>query len=110
MTRRKGERPIPKVVKPYGPDHPVAHWIADGDGWFDAWVGQMCTPYAVLTKRTGIANARLFELSFGEPPTLAEIDALAKVWLVPPEGLIASIADASACQPLFGPAKRGRMQ
>ncbi len=98
MSRRKGERPIPKEVRPYSWDHPVAHWIADGDGWFDAWVGQMCTPYAVLTRRTGITNERLLELSFGEAPTLSEIDALAKVWLVPPEGLIASIADAGACQ------------
>ncbi len=107
MSRRKGERPIPKTVRPYDADHPVRRWIADGDGdgWFDAWVGQMCTPYAVLTKKTGIAQERLFELSFGEPPTLAEIDALAKVWLVPPEGLIASIADASACQPLFAASK-----
>lgn len=105
MSRRKGEIPIPKVVRPYDADHPVKKWIADGDGWFDAWVGQMCTPYAELVKRTGIAQDRLFELSFGDAPTLSEIDALAKVWLVPAEGLIASIADASACQPLFGPSK-----
>lgn len=106
MTRRKGERPIVKEVRAWSADHPVAKWIADGDGWFDAWVGQMCTPYAVLTKKTGIASDRLFELSFGEPPTLTEIDALAKVWFVTPEGLISSIAEASACQPLFAAAKR----
>lgn len=105
MSRRKGERPIPKEVRAYSWDHPVAHWIADGDGWFDAWVGQMCTPYAVLTRRTGITSERLFELSFGDAPTLSEIDALAKVWLVPPEGLIASIADADACQSRLAAAK-----
>lgn len=105
MSRRKGERPIPKVVRPYTADHPVARWIADGSVWFDAWVGQMCTPYAVLTKKTEISQARLFELSSGEPPTLSEISVLAKVWLVPPEGLMASIADATACQPLFAAAK-----
>lgn len=99
MSRRKGERPIPKIVRPYTPDHAVARSIASGDGWFNAWVGQMRTPYVVLTKKTGIAEARLFELSAGQPPTLAEIEALAKLWLVPPEGLIASIADATACQP-----------
>lgn len=105
MSRRKGERPIPKVVRPYDADHPVRQWIADGDGWFDAWVGQMCTPYAVLTRKTGIASDRLFELSFGDAPTLAEIEALAQVWLVPPEGLIASIADADACQSRVDAAK-----
>lgn len=105
MSRRKGERPIVKEVRPYSWDHPVAKTIADGDGWFDAWVGQMCTPYAVLTRKTGIANERLFELSFGDAPTLSEIDALAKVWFVPPEGLIASIADANACQPRVRAAK-----
>lgn len=105
MTRRKGERPIAKLVRPYTPDHPVAGWIARGSTWFEAWVGQKGTPFVVLTKKAGIAEARLFELSHGDAPTLSEIDALAKVWLVPPEGLIASIADASACQPLFAAAK-----
>ena len=101
MSRRKGEQPIPKVVRPYDADHPVKRWIADGDTWFDAWVGQMCTPYVVLTRRTGIPQERLFELSFGEVPTLSEVSALAKVWLVPPEGLLASIADASSNDPLI---------
>lgn len=105
MSRRKGERPIEKVVRSYDSNHPVAKWIADGNDWFDAWVGQMCTPYVVLVKKTGIAEARLFELSAGEAPTLSEIEALSKVWYVTAEGLNASIADAGACQPTFAEAK-----
>lgn len=101
MSRRKGERPIKKVERPYGPGHPVARWIAGGSGWFDAWVGQMLTPYVVLTKKTGIIEARLFELSYGAAPTLSEVSALAKVWFVPPEGLLASIAEASGNDPLI---------
>lgn len=98
MSRRKGERPIVKTVEPYDADHPVWKMIRRDSWWFDAWVAQRRTPYAVIEKKTGIPQARLFELSHGDAATLSEIDALATLWLVPAEGLIASIADAAACQ------------
>jgi hypothetical protein len=94
--RRKGERKIVKTVQPYGADHPVAGAIRRGSGWLDAWVMQRVTPYALIARRTGIAEARLFEFARGEPPTRAEIEALAALWHVPPEGLAASIEQARA--------------
>lgn len=93
-SRRKGERPIPKVERAYTPDHPVARRIAAGEVWLAAWVGQMVTPWARLTQKTRISSERLFQLDRGADPTNGEIDALAAVWLVPPEGLRASIEES----------------
>jgi hypothetical protein len=56
----------------------------------------MVTPWARLTKKTGILPERLFQLDRGADPTDAEIDALAAVWLVPAEGLRASIEESRA--------------
>jgi len=52
MVYRKGERAVAKEIRAYTPDHPVAKWIADGDHWLTAWVGQMCTPWQTMTKKT----------------------------------------------------------
>lgn len=90
MVRRKGERPIVKAVRPYAYDHPVAQSIRHGSRWFDAWVAQMGTPYAVLTKKAKIPQERLFELSQGAAPTREEIEALAPLWFVTPEDLAIS--------------------
>lgn len=95
-SRRKGERPIPKIERAYTADHPVARRIAEGDPWLAAWVGQMVTPWARLTKKTRISSERLFQLDRGADPTDAEIDALAAVWLVPAEGLRTSIGESRA--------------
>lgn len=70
--------------------------IAGGDPWLTAWVGQMVTPWARLTKKARIPAERLFQLDRGADPTEAEIDALAAVWLVPPEGLRTSIQESRA--------------
>lgn len=96
MVYRKGERPVAKEVRSYTPDHPVARWIADGDRWLTAWVGQMCTPWPTITKRTGIARARIEELNRGADPTSDEIEKLAELWWVTQEGLRRSIAEAKA--------------
>lgn len=80
-----------KTVRPYGADHPVAGAIESGSRWFDAWVMQRVTPYAVITRRTGISESRLFEFARGAEPTRAEIEALAALWYVTPDGLAESI-------------------
>lgn len=56
----------------------------------------MVTPWPRLTQKARITSDRLFELTRGADPTNAEIAALAAIWLVPPEGLRASIADSRA--------------
>lgn len=93
MVHRKGERRLVKEVRPYAPDHPVAESIRRGSKWFDAWVGQMTTSYPVLTKRTKIASERLTQLSHGAEPTMVEVELLAAVWYVTPEGLMESKRD-----------------
>lgn len=93
--RRKGERPVPHWHVPWSPAHPVARAIATGSNWFDAWSMQLCTPLAVIGKRTGIPPARCRELSHGAAPTAAELAALAVLWRVSEADVAASI-DAAA--------------
>lgn len=94
MVYRKGERPVAKEVKPYTSDHPVARWIEDGDTWLEAWVGQMCTAWVTIERKTGISIERIDELDDGEEPTDDEIAALAELWWTTPGGLRKSINDA----------------
>lgn len=94
MVYRKGERRIVKEVRPYTDDHPVAVSIRSGSRWFNAWVAQLTTSYPVLTKRTKIAGERLMQLSHGAEPSPAEVELLAEVWFVTPEGLRQSIDQA----------------
>lgn len=96
MVYRKGERPIEKQVVEYSPDHPVFSGIADGDHWLDAWIGQMCTPWETITRKTGISRARIEELNDDAEPTRDEMEKLAALWWVTPEGLRRSIEDANA--------------
>ena len=96
MSRRKGFPRLVKEVVAFTDEHPVARTIKRGSRWFDAWVTQMGTPYASLAKKSGVAVARLFELSHGAVPTNAEIGALAPVWYVTSEGLQASITLSTA--------------
>ncbi|MBB6425161.1 hypothetical protein [Sphingopyxis sp. JAI128] len=96
MVYRKGERPVEKQVVDYSPEHPVARTIADGDHWMDAWLGQMCTPWETITRKAGITRARIEELNDDAEPTGDEIEKLAALWWVTPEGLRRSIEDANA--------------
>lgn len=56
---------------------------------------QMTTPHAVIVRRTGIAEARLWEFAMGAEPTADEIEVLAALWYVKPDGLAESILQAS---------------
>ena len=91
MSRRKGERPIPKLLDSWSPEHPVARSIADGSRWFAAWVAQKCTPFQSLSKKTGIETQRRLAIDGGDRVSRAEIDALAIVWNISAGDLIASI-------------------
>lgn len=91
VVRRKGEQKIPKIVREYTPDHPVARMIASGDCWVNAWVVQMTTPWAIIAKRTGINEKRLREFEGGAEPSPIEIETLAVLWYVTPQGLTESI-------------------
>lgn len=96
MVYRKGERPVERRVVEYSPDHPAASGIADGDHWMDAWLGQMCTPWETITRKTGISRERIEELNDDAEPTPDEIEKLAALWWVAPEGLRRSIEEAKA--------------
>lgn len=96
MVYRKGERPIEKQIVDYSPDHPVARGIADGDHWLDAWLGQMCTPWDAITRKTGLARERIEELNDDAEPTSDEIEKLAAIWWTTPEGLRRSIEEANS--------------
>lgn len=97
MVYRKGERPIAKQIVDYSADHPVASGIADGDCWLDAWLGQFCTPWDAISRKTGISRDRLNALTYDDAePTDDEIEKLAALWWTTPEGLRRSIEEAKA--------------
>src|SRR3546814_16681965 len=76
--RHKGAQPIAKEVCPYNSEHPVARWIADGDHWLTAWVGQMATSWPTITRTTGITAERLEQFNDDEEvPADSEIEELA---------------------------------
>src|SRR3546814_1442825 len=90
--RHKGAQPIAKEVCPYNSEHPVARWIADGDHWLTAWVGQMATSWHTITRKIGITDERLEQFNDDEEvPADSEIEALAALWYVTPDGLRESI-------------------
>lgn len=98
MVYRKGERPVEKQVVDYSADHPVASGIADGDHWLDAWLGQMCTPWDAISRKTGITRARIEELNDDAVPTDEEIEKLAVLWWTTPGGLRKSIEEAKTAR------------
>jgi len=51
------------------------------------------TPIVRLSKLTGIPGSRLLSLSSAERVSRAEIDALARAWVISSTDLIASIGD-----------------
>jgi len=95
MVYRKGERRVEKQIVEYSSEHPVASGIADGDHWLDAWLGQMCTPWETIVRKTGISRARIEELNDDAEPTSDEIEKLAALWWVTPAGLRLSINQAN---------------
>jgi len=95
VGRRKGEQALPKVIRPFDAEHPVWRMIQDGDGWLNAWLAQMCTPWATISRKTKISIERIMELDDGEVPTEAEIEALSNLWHVTPDGLRKSIEEAN---------------
>ena len=96
MGYRKGERPVVKKLRAYDADHPVAKCIAGGDPWMRAWITQMCTSWPMIAKKTGISPARIGELDKGADPVADEVEKLAVLWWVTPDGLRRSIIDARA--------------
>lgn len=95
MARLKGQQPIPRPLRPFTDDHPVARSIRTGDHWFYAWLAQSSTPYVRLAKLTGIPIARFYDISTGGAVSRAEIDALARAWSVSAADLIRSIGGVS---------------
>jgi hypothetical protein len=91
--RRKGEKPVPKQAVGWSEDHPVAGCMRCGSKWFDAWIGQMTTPYTRLANATKLSVDRIREIDAGSTITRAELEALAKAWWITPEGLLESMPD-----------------
>jgi len=89
--RRKGERKLEREWMLWGPSHPVARAIATGTNWLDAWTGQACSPWSVVTKRTGISTDRLYRLADGDPVTRDEVEQLASVWGCPVADVLAAL-------------------
>lgn len=95
MSRRKGERPVIKQLDTWASSHPVAHAIQTGSYWFDAWLGQKATPIASLSRLTGIPAARLMGIAYGDRISRAELDALARAWMISADDLATSIGKAT---------------
>lgn len=93
MSRRKGEKRVLKPLQAITPASPVVSSIADGVGWFHAWMVQECTPLATLARVTGIPIARIEALSHGGRVSRAEVDALARAWCVSSADLIGTMPD-----------------
>jgi hypothetical protein len=93
MTRRKGERPIAVHLDTWSSNHPVYRAIASGDHWFEAWAMQKATPIGRLSDLTGIPGCRLLSITSADRISGAELDALARAWVISSSDLIASIGD-----------------
>lgn len=91
MMRHKGQQPVPQMLDHWSIDHPVASDIRDGTYWFQAWLTQKTTPYARLSKMTGIPLQRFDAIQRGDALSRAEIDALARAWGISANDLIKSI-------------------
>lgn len=98
MSRRKFERPILKELEVWSAKHPVARSIASGSHWFEAWLGQKCTPYQVIARKAGISPERSYAIGRNAPITLAEVKALAALWHIEPDDLIASMSNPELVQ------------
>ncbi|OJY63003.1 MAG: hypothetical protein BGP16_10500 [Sphingobium sp. 66-54] len=92
VGRRKGEKPIKHKPLLWSDDGPIARAIRTGDSWLYAWVAQQCVPMETLSRRSGIAMARLDDLWRGAGATEGELEALAGPFGTDVESLRASIA------------------
>jgi len=76
--RRKGEKPVAHGMLLWTDgDCRIPQAIREGDRRLDCWIRQQCVPVATLAKRSGVAEARLWELLRDAEPTDAELEALA---------------------------------
>lgn len=92
-SKHKGEQPVDQGLfyRPYGADHPVAHMIRTGSGWFEAWQVQSNLDETRLSRRISMAPARIRQLRHGAPVKRAEVDALAQAYGVTADDIIASL-------------------
>lgn len=85
------ESPRPRLCylsdPPLPPLQEVAQAIADGETWLFAWTMQSTVSYRHLSRDCRIKQERLLEIDAGEPMTLDELAALAKVWRVHPDDI-----------------------
>jgi hypothetical protein len=93
MAQRRNVPLLPRTLI-ISPDI-VAQAIRDGDSWFFAWLRQMSTPYAKLSRLTGMSAGRFDAINHGDYVTRAEVEALAKAWGATPDALIQSMPDPS---------------
>jgi len=91
--RRKGERRIEKTWPAWGPGHPVAHNIATGGHWLDAWIMQAGVHLEKLSRLSGVPMGRLAAIARGDRLTRAELNGLAAAWKVDPAQVEASLGD-----------------
>ena len=90
--RRKGEQKLPRAVYRWEPGGAIVGCIARGSHWFDAWLGQCCTPLDRLEKLSGLSRARLDAIRYDIDAEPADIAALARAWRTDSEDVAASIA------------------
>lgn len=69
----------------------VAQAIATGEPWLLAWALQSATPYRLLSRKSGIPDARLDELYQGAPVGRAELAALADAWNIEVEQVMLTL-------------------
>jgi hypothetical protein len=91
--RRKGERKLTRTWPEWGPKHPVAHNIATGNHWLDAWTAEASTPWEKLSRSSGVPLGRIRAMSQGDRLTRAELTALATAWRADPAQVEASLGD-----------------
>lgn len=75
-----------RLYVPYSPTCPVAHMIATGNGWFDAWRFQFVT-----RRKLAIPADRVEQLRRGAAVFASEIAMLADHYGVPVQDIIASL-------------------
>lgn len=75
----------------WNPYEAVAQAMALGDSWLTAWCSQSTVPFRRLDNEAKIPSTRLTAIDRGSPATMAEIDALARVWRVDPQDIITTL-------------------
>lgn len=75
----------------WNPYQAVAQAMAMGDSWLFAWCSQSSVPFRRLDREAKIPDWRLTEIDRGSPATMAEIEALARVWRVDRQDIITTL-------------------